>query len=187
MAIKPELNVAKAYEKIKANKYNENFDILLNYIEEVSEELELKVNTINSQLSSNVLSNLQAVYPIGSLFISTTDTCPIANLFGTWEKVGEGLITNAQDVPVVGNGNAITFTTGSSNLSIGTRGTGNLQDWYTQMTSPANGASVGSAGSLIRGMNPNCARLGLTENKDYSGMIAKLDLTLEASIWKRTA
>jgi hypothetical protein len=92
MAIKPELNVAKAYEKIKANKYNENFDILLNYIEEVSEELELKVNTINSQLSSSVLSNLQAVYPVGSLFISTTDTCPIANLFGTWEKVADGRV-----------------------------------------------------------------------------------------------
>ena len=92
MAIKPELNVAKAYEKIKANKYNENFDILLNYIEEVSEELELKVNTINSQLSSSILSNLQAVYPVGSLFISTTDTCPIANLFGTWEKVADGRV-----------------------------------------------------------------------------------------------
>ena len=92
MAIKPELNVAKAYEKIKANKYNENFDILLNYIEEVSEELELKVNTINSQLSSSVLSNLQAVYPVGSLYIGVTETCPIANLFGTWEKVANGRV-----------------------------------------------------------------------------------------------
>ena len=92
MAIKPELNVAKAYEKIKANKYNENFDILLNYIEEVSEELELRVNTINSQLSSSILSNLQAVYSVGSLYISATDTCPIANLFGTWEKVSEGRV-----------------------------------------------------------------------------------------------
>jgi hypothetical protein len=92
MAIKPELNVAKAYEKIKANKYNENFDILLNYIEEVSEELELKVNTINSQLSSSILSNLQSFYPVGSLYIGTTDTCPIANLFGTWEKVAAGRV-----------------------------------------------------------------------------------------------
>ena len=92
MAIKPELNVAKAYEKIKANKYNENFDILLNYIEEVSEEIELKVNTINSQLSSSVLSNLQAVYPVGSLYIGVTETCPIANLFGTWEKVSDGKV-----------------------------------------------------------------------------------------------
>lgn len=91
MATKPELNIAVAYAKNKASEYNENFDRLLNYIEEVSEELNLKVNTINSQLSSSVLSNLQSVYPIGSLYIGITDNCPIANLFGTWEKVAEGL------------------------------------------------------------------------------------------------
>lgn len=91
MAIKPELNIAVAYGKNKASEYNDNFDRVLNYIEEVSEELNLKVNTINSQLSSSVLSNLQSVYPIGSLYIGTNDTCPIANLFGTWEKVAEGL------------------------------------------------------------------------------------------------
>lgn len=91
MATKPELNIAVAYAKNKASEYNENFDRLLDYIEEVSEELNLKVNTINSQLSSSVLSNLQSVYPIGSLYIGINDTCPIANLFGTWEKVAEGL------------------------------------------------------------------------------------------------
>lgn len=91
MATKPELNIAVAYAKNKASAYNENFDRLLDYIEEVSEELNLKVNTINSQLNSSVLSNLQSVYPIGSLYIGINDTCPIANLFGTWEKVAEGL------------------------------------------------------------------------------------------------
>ena len=91
MATKPELNIAVAYAKNKASEYNENFDRLLDYIEAVSEELNLKVNTINSQLSSTVLSNLQSVYPIGSLYIGITDNCPIANLFGTWEKVAEGL------------------------------------------------------------------------------------------------
>lgn len=91
MATKPELNIAVAYAKNKASEYNENFDRLLDYIEEVSEELNLKVNTINSQLSSSVLSNLQSVYPIGSLYIGINDNCPIANLFGTWEKVAEGL------------------------------------------------------------------------------------------------
>ena len=92
MATKPELNIAVAYAKNKASEYNENFNRLLNYIEEVSEELMLKVNTINSQLSSNVLSNLQSIYPIGSLYIGTTDTCPIANLFGTWTKVSQGRV-----------------------------------------------------------------------------------------------
>ena len=91
MATKPELNIAVAYAKNKASEYNENFNRLLDYIEEVSEELNLKVNTINSQLSSSVLSNLQSVYPIGSLYIGINDNCPIANLFGTWEKVAEGL------------------------------------------------------------------------------------------------
>lgn len=91
MATKPELHIAVAYGKNKASLYNDNFGILLDYIEEVSEELNLKVNTINSQLSSSVLSNLQSVYPIGSLYIGINDNCPIANLFGTWEKVAEGL------------------------------------------------------------------------------------------------
>ena len=104
MATKPELNIAVAYAKNKASEYNENFDRLLNYIEAVSEELNLKVNTINSQLSSSVLSNLQSVYPIGSLYIGVNDNCPIANLFGTWEKVAEGLcLQGATDSQVPGN------------------------------------------------------------------------------------
>jgi hypothetical protein len=92
MATKPELNRAIAYEKIKANKWNENLDAILDYIEEVSEELTLKLNTVNSQLSSSILSNLQSVYPVGSLYIGVTETCPIASLFGTWEKVSEGRV-----------------------------------------------------------------------------------------------
>lgn len=104
MVTKPELNIAEYGDDIDATKYNENFDILLDYIEEVSEELNLKVNTINSQLSSSVLSNLQSVYPIGSLYIGITDNCPVANLFGTWEKVAEGLcLQGATDSQVPGN------------------------------------------------------------------------------------
>jgi hypothetical protein len=63
----------------------------------------LKVNTINSQLSSSILSNLQSVYPVGSLYIGVTDVCPIANLFGTWEKVSEGrVLQGATDDKVAG-------------------------------------------------------------------------------------
>lgn len=91
MAPKPELKQAIAYKKIKATDYNSNFNTLLDYIEDISEELTLKVNTINSQLSSNVLSSLQSVYPVGSIYIGVTETCPIANLFGMWEKIEEGL------------------------------------------------------------------------------------------------
>lgn len=92
MATKPELNIAEYGKDISSVQYNDNFNKLNDYIEAISEELMLKVNTINSQLSSNVLSNLQSIYPVGSLYIGTTDTCPIANLFGTWEKVSQGRV-----------------------------------------------------------------------------------------------
>ena len=92
MATKPELNIAEYGKDISSVQYNDNFNKLNNYIEAVSEELMLKVNTINSQLSSNVLSNLQSIYPVGSLYIGTTDNCPVANLFGTWEKVSQGRV-----------------------------------------------------------------------------------------------
>lgn len=92
MATKPELNIAKYGKDISSVQYNDNFGKLNDYIEAISEELILKVNTINSQLSSNVLSNLQSIYPVGSLYIGTTNTCPIANLFGTWEKVSQGRV-----------------------------------------------------------------------------------------------
>ncbi|MGN1153585.1 MAG: phage baseplate protein [Candidatus Gastranaerophilaceae bacterium] len=97
MATKPELKKVEAYSKIKSNDYNENFDILLDYIEDVSEELILKVNTINSQLSSSVLTQLQSIYPVGSIYIGVTDTCPIASLFGTWELVAEGRVLQGAD------------------------------------------------------------------------------------------
>lgn len=97
MAIKPELKQAVAYNKIKATDYNENFKKILDYVEDISEEFTLKVNTINSQLSSNVLSSLQSVYPVGSIYIGVTETCPIANLFGTWEKIEDGLVLQNSD------------------------------------------------------------------------------------------
>lgn len=35
-------------------------------------------------------TTLSTMYPVGSIYISTTATCPLASLFGTWSKVGAG-------------------------------------------------------------------------------------------------
>jgi hypothetical protein len=189
MAIKPELNVAKAYEKIKANKYNENFDILLNYIEEVSEELELKVNTINSQLSSSVLSNLQAVYPVGSLFISTTDTCPIANLFGTWEKVSEGrVLQGATSSQVPGKtidaglpnikGSMTCKKAGVSNLHVSQSGA-----LYVTSDKSREGAGANSDGAPCAIWNIDASR----SNAIYGKSNTVQPPAYLVNIWKRTA
>lgn len=36
-----------------------------------------------------VISVLEQIYPVGSIFISTTSTCPLAAFFGTWTLVAE--------------------------------------------------------------------------------------------------
>ena len=91
----------------------------------MSDELTLKLNTINSQLSSSILSNLQSVYPIGSLYIGVTETCPIASLFGTWEKISEGrVLQGASGEQVAGK----TVEAGLPNIS------GNIGDFPNSHT-----------------------------------------------------
>lgn len=189
MATKPELNIAVAYAKNKASEYNENFDRLLNYIEEVSEELNLKVNTINSQLSSSVLSNLQSVYPIGSLYIGVNDTCPIANLFGTWEKVAEGLcLQGAKGSQVPGN----TVAAGLPNI------TGNFdtqQDVHNSYTT-ANGAFgrtvIKERGNIEPEDNGWHQPVKINFNASRSSSIYGKSNTVQppaylVNVWKRTA
>ena len=178
MATKPELNIAEYGKDISSVQYNDNFDKLNDYIEAISEELMLKVNTINSQLSSKVLSNLQSIYPIGSLYIGTTDTCPIANLFGTWEKVSQGRVLQGV------SGGQVAGNTINASVSLTVPCTG----WGT-----AGGAfGAPEAGRLVVGS-------GYTENKENleSLRVAASNKTITSSnvqppaylvnIWKRTA
>lgn len=184
MATKPELNIAKAYGKNKASEYNENFDRLLNYIEAVSEELELKVNTINSQLSSSVLSNLQSVYPIGSLYIGVNDTCPIANLFGTWEKVAEGLcLQGAKDSQVPGE----TVEAGLPNIT-GTAGYFNSLarfEWsgalYNAGSTHTRDSNDGDATAYLTGLDAS------RSNSTYGKSDTVQPPAYLVNVWKRTA
>ena len=82
---------------------NNNFNYLEQKIEDYSKKLDLnnasltalinsQIASTISQLTTNITNNLQAVYPVGSIYIGVTDTCPIAELFGTWEKVSSGRV-----------------------------------------------------------------------------------------------
>ena len=181
MATKPELYIAKYADDVSSAKYNENFDKLNDYIEAISEELMLKVNTINSQLSSNVLSNLQSIYPVGSLYIGTTDTCPIANLFGTWEKIEEGLcLQSVKGDQVAGE----TVEAGLPNI------TGTF--YRTALAYGANGCFAASSGGA-QGFGGSMYDTGIiTLNASRSSSIYGKSSTVQppaylVNIWKRTA
>lgn len=184
MATKPELNIAEYGKDISSVQYNDNFDKLNDYIEAISEELMLKVNTINSQLSSNVLSNLQSIYPVGSLYIGTTDTCPIANLFGTWEKIEEGLcLQSVKGDQVAGE----TVEAGLPNITGGFGVALAVYNGTGAISGSGTGINIGGSGSWSSG-NSN-----INLNASKSSSIYKDDCdTVQppaylVNIWKRTA
>ena len=64
------------------------------------ENSKLKDNTIGfSKLNSNdILINIFTVmYPVGSVYITTSSTCPISNYIGTWELVSSGRVLQGSD------------------------------------------------------------------------------------------
>ena len=184
MATKPELNIAEYGKDISSVQYNENFDKLNDYIEAISEELMLKVNTINSQLSSNVLSNLQSIYPVGSLYIGTTDTCPIANLFGTWEKVSQGrVLQGVSGSQVAGK----TVEAGLPNIT-GTFGCRGMEDRNITQTGALYRAGI--TGAKAEGDGYTGVLMGFDASR--SNPIYGKSSTVQppaylVNIWKRTA
>lgn len=92
------------YGSVASSKLlNDNFNYLEGKIEDYSKNIandkasltsliNSQVNTTFVQLTTKINESLQAVYPIGSIYIGTTDECPIAKLFGTWIKVSEGRV-----------------------------------------------------------------------------------------------
>lgn len=187
MATKPELNIAEYGKDISSTQYNDNFDKLNDYIEAISEELMLKVNTINSQLSSKVLSNLQSVYPVGSLYIGTTDNCPIAILFGTWEKVSEGrVLQGVSGSQVAGN----TVEAGLPNITGSFNGSQLLDGSAYAVGAFGTGGSVsrqtpGSSGdSRQKGFNFDASRSSSVYKDDCDTVQPPAYLV---NIWKRTA
>lgn len=40
---------------------------------------------------------IKAIYPVGSIYIGTTASCPMSALFGTWVKISEGLTLQQAD------------------------------------------------------------------------------------------
>ena len=183
MATKPELNIAEYGKDISSVQYNDNFNKLNDYIEAISEELMLKVNTINSQLSSNVLSNLQSIYPVGSLYIGTTDTCPIANLFGTWAKIEEGLcLQSVKGDQVAGT----TIEAGLPNIE-GTfraeaQGSGSPTGAFTA-TKRKHGVHTGDAGAQENIYTFNASK----SNPIYKDGSTVQPPAYLVNIWKRTA
>lgn len=158
---------------------NNNFE----YLDEKLTDTSSKIYTNNSSLESmvtsqistlllQVTSKIEALYPVGSVYIGTTDTCPVATLFGTWEKLSSGIVTAVNSsVPIKGTG----ATLGLNNSG------GSAVGYLNLYRSSYNEAILSSSGGT-RG------NVHVTTNANKSGIVGTASsTTLSVNIWKRVA
>lgn len=91
-------------------------------VKEIITTMKTAIDNLNTDVSSNktAIDNLreqilQAVYPVGSIYISITDSRNPADIlgFGTWDALPAGYGLVAQGTTTAEDGSTLTFTAGS--------------------------------------------------------------------------
>lgn len=133
------------------------------------------------------LNLLKTIYPVGSIYIGTTANCPLASLFGTWEKVSGGRVLQGAD-----NNHAAgtTIAAGLPNI------TGAFMLGGTESGTPAeaNGAFYGDGQGGYRGHGHDNAAVNprVRFNASRSSSVYGKSSTVQppayvVNVWRRVA
>ena len=151
-------------------------------------------------------SLLQLVYPVGSIFLSTTVSCPLAALFGTWQIVGNTIITGvaasgstsstSATVSVKGNGKSLGLTNGSINAGTAYYSNSGAGSQLYPNTN-AYGTTNGTTNTHAVPSWTAYASVGVTTDSSKSGLTGSVTIpslsvsvsntSLSVNIFKRTA
>lgn len=91
-------------------------------VKEIITTMKTAINNLNSDVATNktAINNLkgqilEAVYPVGSVYVSLTNSSNPADIlgFGTWEALPAGYGLVAQGTATAEDGSTLTFTAGS--------------------------------------------------------------------------
>lgn len=168
--IKPQTN-------FNANNYR-----VINVADPSSEKDAVNKQTLESTVSSSINTLLATLYPVGSLYIGTQSTCPLASLIdnSTWEIVATGKALWGGDGT---NGNT-TIDAGLPNItgSIGgvdRVGVGQSGAFYLGSTN-ASGATTSNA-------TPNIEFDASRSNSIYGKSDTVQPPAYRVNVWRRTA
>lgn len=131
------------------------------------------------------LTILETLYPVGSIYITTNETCPLAVLISgsTWIKEATGVITGlSETAPCKGNGLTLGLTNGTVNGGVGLSNQ-NILYPYTGLY----GKNVGD--TTISGFATVNNSYGITTDPDNSGIITDLSsvaTSYSVNLFRRT-
>lgn len=130
---------------------------------------------------------LSSVYPVGSVYITTSNTCPLSTLIAgsTWTLISSGVVTSVDtNVPIKGTGKSLGLTNGTANFGMQTTSgaEGNINIFKTAVYN-VNVSSTGiGTGNGVAGV------YGVTTDASKSGIVGTVTRsTLSVNIWERTA
>ena len=165
--------------------YNITDDMQASTYEAYSKSETYNKNEINSLISNNLSTLLSNLYPVGSIYIGTQLTCPLATLISgsTWVKVSEGRVLQGSD----SNHNAgTTIAAGLPNITGTFNNTVNITaasgTFYTRKVSSSTGGTntytVSDAGAGIDASRSSSI---------YGNSSTVQPPAYVVNIWKRTA
>lgn len=135
---------------------------------------------------------LNAIYPVGSTYISTTNSCPLSTLISgsKWTQIASNVVVSVNtSVPIKGDGKTLGLTNGSANAGLGVDYS--ADGYYTSLdVEPDNyGKNVASSGGQDSGKGTwRTSIVGVTTDSSKSGIVGTVTRTnLTLYIFKRTA
>ena len=133
------------------------------------------------------LTILEALYPVGSIYITTANTCPLSALISgsTWTLQSSGIVTSVNtNVPIKGNGMSLGITDGTNNFGLTSGGTG--QGYALSGRINKYGENVSTNGGTL-GFSTDGV-YGVTTDSEKSGVVGTVTRsTLSVNIFERTA
>jgi hypothetical protein len=142
-------------------------------------------STITQYPSATAIINLlKTIYPVGSVYLSTNSTCPMASLFGTWSLVSSG---KALWTGTGSNGNT-TISAGLPNIKgVGRyylKNGGTLSGGFYEPDTKKAAPSGGSANSTFGQVAFNASN----SNSIYSDSVTTVQPpAYVVNVWRRTA
>ena len=134
------------------------------------------------------LTILEALYPVGSIYITTANTCPLSALISgsTWVLRQTGIVTSVNsNVPVKGNGITLGLTNGTENAGLNAQNSSS----YGKMLISGTGNYGEAVGSTHSGNQlANSKSVGLTTDDTKSGIVGTVtSSSFSVNIFERTA
>lgn len=151
-------------------------------VKQVVDNLNTKATPAN--ITSAINSMLSALYPVGSIYIGTQSTCPLASLISgsQWTLV-------AQDRALWGGNGSNANTTIAAGLPNIT-GEIRSETWFSTLSGvfTSNGISQGDGGQLRSGNTPDSLRFDASlSNSIYGNSNTVQPPAYRVNIWRRTA